>query len=176
MYTLILVFVSGKMFTCSAHWFHPMFSVYFKRIKWLKMFWKHSGCRRFFTQSWAGLGRISFTALIDFLVFQIGNAWRECVFLSSIRLWLRPLASVDVTSPICPIYPQRRQTIPSSPRDVVRDGGGQSTNTVKEPFTQLFQSAAKWKHILLPLIKRATTNEKQLWKPTSRPSTWIIPL
>lgn len=93
-----------------------------------------------------------------------------CFFLSSIGLWERPLASVDVVSPICPIYPHRiaadGQTIPSSPRDVVRDGGGQSSDTLRQPFTQLFQSAAKWKHILLLLI---TKLEAQLMKNLGSP-------
>lgn len=126
------------------------------------MFRKDSSCSRFFTQR-AGedLERSLSPCWLISWHFRLEMHGGGCVFLSSIQLWRRPLASVDVASPICPIYPHRigadGQTIPSSPRDVDRDGGGQSSDTLRQPFMQLFQSAAKWKHILLPLIRKIQT-------------------
>lgn len=130
------------------------------------MFRKPRRCGKFITQRTGenSEGFLSPRWLISWH-FGLETHGGRCVFLSSFRLWWRPLASVDVASPIYPIYLHKiaadGQTIPSRPRDAVRDGGGQSSETLRQHFTQLFQTTAEWKHFLLPLI---TKIEPQLMK------------
>lgn len=95
-------------------------------------------------------------------MFQIGNARRgmrlhELYSIVAAAFWLQWTSRVPSVPFIHTESLLDGQTIPSSPRDVVRDGGGQSSDTQRQPFTQLFQSAAKLKHILLPLIAKIET-------------------
>lgn len=124
------------------------------------MFRKHRGCGRFITRR-TGEDSEGFLSprLIDFLTFWIGNAWRgtrlpELFFDCGGGLWLRWTSQAPSVPFIHTKIAADGQTIPSRPRDAVRDGGGPSSDPLRQPFTRLFQSTAEWKHFLLPLTTK----------------------
>lgn len=186
MYTLILVFVSGKMFTWSAHWLHPMFSVCGRVFHTNKMM-KNVPERQplswiLYSESWGGLGKISFTALIDFLTFQIGNAWRG---MRLPELYSIVAAAFSFSgrreSHLSHLSTQNRRWRTNNSIKSERYGRRWRRTVIrytKTAFHAVISICCEMKAHFAAFDKKNTdtTYEKQPWKTSSRPSTWIIPL